>query len=40
MEWFGLTLYGISDPIKDMMRPDYTEPTVPPTFFEAVEKGR
>lgn len=39
MEWFGLTLYGFPDPIKDMMRPDYKEPTVPPSFNEAVEKG-
>ncbi|XP_023311428.1 uncharacterized protein LOC111692009 [Anoplophora glabripennis] len=30
MEFFGLTAYGVSDPIKDMMRPDYQEPTEPP----------
>ncbi|KAJ8925439.1 hypothetical protein NQ315_009272 [Exocentrus adspersus] len=29
MEFFGLTSYGVSDPIKDMMRPDYQEPTSP-----------
>lgn len=39
MEWFGLTLYGVPVPVKDIMRPDYKEPTVPPTFLEAVEKG-
>lgn len=39
MEWFGLTLYGFPDPIKDIMRPDYKEPRVPPTLFEAIEKG-
>lgn len=31
MEWFGLSLYGCPDPIKDMMRPDYKEPVDPPT---------
>nr|CAI5818200.1 unnamed protein product [Callosobruchus analis] len=30
MEFFGLTSYGFSDPIKDMMRDDYTEPKSPP----------
>lgn len=29
MEWFGITQYGFQDPIKDMMRPDYIEPTKP-----------
>lgn len=35
MEFFGLTSYGVSDPIKDMMRPDYQEPTEPPTDIPA-----
>lgn len=39
MEWFGLTLYGFQDCFKDMMRSDYKEPAVSPSFFEAVEKG-
>lgn len=29
MEFFGLTSYGISAPIKDMLRDDYTEPENP-----------
>lgn len=26
MEFFGLNMYGVGDPIKDMMRADYVEP--------------
>ncbi|GJQ71460.1 hypothetical protein Trydic_g8749 [Trypoxylus dichotomus] len=26
MEWFGITGYGVEDPFKDMIRPDYKEP--------------
>ncbi|KAJ8951722.1 hypothetical protein NQ318_012572 [Aromia moschata] len=31
MEFFGLTSYGVGDPVKDFMRPDYKEPEIPPT---------
>lgn len=30
MEFFGLTSYGVSSPIKDMVRSDYVEPEKPP----------
>ncbi|XP_017774676.1 PREDICTED: uncharacterized protein LOC108561316 [Nicrophorus vespilloides] len=39
MEWFGVTKYGASDPIKDMMRSDYEEPTVQKDLFEAWKAG-
>lgn len=39
MEWFGLTIYGVPDPIKDIMRPDYVEPTVQPHINEIIAKG-
>lgn len=29
MEFFGLTFYGFTDPIKDMMKEDYQEPKKP-----------
>ncbi|XP_057655472.1 uncharacterized protein LOC130893406 [Diorhabda carinulata] len=30
MDFFALTSYGFSSPIKDMIRPDYIEPQAPP----------
>ncbi|KAJ8927019.1 hypothetical protein NQ314_020582 [Rhamnusium bicolor] len=41
MEFFGLTSYGFSDPIKDMMRTDYKEPDKPPTnLLEDGDSGK
>ncbi|CAH1183684.1 unnamed protein product [Phaedon cochleariae] len=37
MEFFGLTSYGSSSPIKDMMRSDYQEPEKPPQNILDVE---
>lgn len=37
MEFFGLTQYGVSSPIKDMLRPDYVEPDKPPKNLMEVE---
>lgn len=34
MEFFGLSKYGFSSPIKDMMRDDYVEPENPPRSNE------
>lgn len=39
MEFFGLTKYGSSDPIKFYMRPDYKEPLNPPNLLELINKG-
>ncbi|XP_050306323.1 uncharacterized protein LOC126743329 [Anthonomus grandis grandis] len=38
MEFFGLTQYGFSNPIKDMMRDDYKEPKKPPEGEAESEK--
>lgn len=37
MEFFGLTSYGVTSPIKDMVRPDYVEPENPPKNILEVE---
>lgn len=37
MEFFGLTSYGLTSPIKELVRPDYVEPDKPPKNILEVE---
>lgn len=40
MEFFGLTEYGVTSPIKDMVRPDYEEPqTLPKNLLKVEDKS-
>lgn len=39
MEFFGLTAYGVSDPVKYFVRPDYEEPETFPTVEEILARG-
>lgn len=36
MEWFGITCYGVPDPIKDLVRDDYHEPEDAPPSKDIV----
>lgn len=37
MEWFGITCYGVADPIKDMIKEGYREPEVQPNIRNVID---
>ncbi|XP_018322029.1 uncharacterized protein LOC108734831 [Agrilus planipennis] len=38
MDWFGITCYGVADPIKDFMDPNYNEPVKMENVFEKLKR--
>lgn len=40
MEFFGITSYGASDPIKFYLKPEYKEPKYMPKISDVIKEGK